>query len=180
MSSRSAAKLALVSIGAVSVALSLINNVASLQLISGRSMQPALNPDSNHLWRDALLMDMSVRRGRNPQRLRRGDIVTFTSPSDPDKRLVKRVLALPHDCVVPAGSPDSFVRVPMGQCWVEGDESFHSGDSNTFGPVPLALLHGRALMPVWPPSRFAASMGGVPEWKKKRVYVNGSSRLDSA
>ena len=32
----------------------------------------------------------------------------------------------------------SLVRVPLGHCWVEGDEPFHSEDSNRFGPVSSA------------------------------------------
>jgi hypothetical protein len=35
--------------------------------------------------------------------------------------------------------PDMEVRVPDGHVWVEGDEPFHSADSNQFGPVcPLS------------------------------------------
>lgn len=29
------------------------------------------------------------------------------------------------------------VEVPKGHIWVEGDEGFHSGDSNDFGPVSI-------------------------------------------
>lgn len=30
---------------------------------------------------------------------------------------------------------DEEVPIPAGHCWVEGDEAFHSKDSNSFGPV---------------------------------------------
>ncbi|KAJ1724283.1 hypothetical protein LPJ53_001435 [Coemansia erecta] len=163
--------------GALSVFIFVADNVVSLQMVSGRSMQPALNPDSNMLWRDVLLMDKRVREGTNESLLRRGDIVTFRAPTNPNRLLIKRIIALPHDCVVPLASADSYVRVPKGQCWVEGDESFHSGDSNTFGPIPLALVTGKAITPVWPPWRFAASISGVPEWKLGRVFENGRSSL---
>jgi inner membrane protease subunit 2 len=55
---------------------------------------------------------------------------------EPKKTLVKRIIALGGDVVrtnYPYG--DMFAKVPKGRCWVEGDESFHSLDSNTFGPV---------------------------------------------
>ncbi|KAJ2157714.1 hypothetical protein GGF46_004317 [Coemansia sp. RSA 552] len=163
-------------VGAGSVAIFVTDNVLSLQMISGRSMQPALNPDSNCLKRDVVLVDKAV-KGEMAKRLRRGDIVTLASPTNPDRLLVKRIVAMPHDCVVPLGQSDSFVRVPVGHCWVEGDESYHSKDSNAFGPVPIALISGRAITPVWPPSRFGVRLPPLPEWKKPRIYVNGSSRL---
>lgn len=31
--------------------------------------------------------------------------------------------------------PAEVVTVPEGQVWVEGDEGFHSIDSNSYGPV---------------------------------------------
>ncbi|KAJ2232005.1 hypothetical protein H4R99_004397 [Coemansia sp. RSA 1722] len=164
-------------VGALSVGIFTTDNLVSLQMVSGRSMQPALNPDSSMLWRDVLLMDKRVRDGLDEGLLRRGDVVTLRSPTNPELLLIKRIIALPHDCVVPAGCPDSYVRVPKGQCWVEGDESFHSGDSNSFGPVPLALVTGKAVTPVWPPWRIGARISGVPEWKKTRVYENGRSTL---
>ncbi|KAJ2638224.1 hypothetical protein GGF40_001806 [Coemansia sp. RSA 1286] len=164
-------------VGALSVGIFTADNLVSLQMVSGRSMQPALNPDSSMLWRDVLLMDKRARDGLDEGLLRRGDVVTLRSPTNPELLLIKRIIALPHDCVVPAGCPDSYVRVPKGQCWVEGDESFHSGDSNSFGPVPLALVTGKAVTPVWPPWRIGARISGVPEWKKTRVYENGRSTL---
>ncbi|KAJ2750104.1 hypothetical protein GGI19_005294 [Coemansia pectinata] len=170
-------KAAIAAIVTAPVAIFVTDNIVSLQMISGRSMQPALNPDSNRLWKDVVLVDRMVQGEMAPRRLHRGDVVTLVSPSNPDLLLVKRIIAMPHDCVIPLGKPNSFVRVPKGHCWVEGDESFHSGDSSSFGPVSLALIRGRALTPIWPPSRFGASLAGLPEWKKSRVYPNGSHPL---
>lgn len=50
----------------------------------------------------------------------------------------------------PYSDQEKFVRVGKGQCWVEGDEKFHSRDSNTFGPIPLGLLDARVVWIVWP------------------------------
>ncbi|RKP07301.1 hypothetical protein THASP1DRAFT_17256, partial [Thamnocephalis sphaerospora] len=56
-----------------------------------------------------------------------------------------------------------------GHSWVEGDEPFHSRDSNAFGPVPDGLIEARVQWILWPLSRF----GPVPEretsWTAKRV-----------
>ena len=68
------------------------------------------------------------------------------SPSDPRTELVKRVIALPGDTVkaldgrrIKMCARSLCARLtrpsPDGQCWVEGDEPFHSTDSNAFGPV---------------------------------------------
>jgi inner membrane protease subunit 2 len=61
------------------------------------------------------------------------------------------------DWISPAGST-KLQRIPKGACWVEGDNVGNSEDSSFFGPVPLALLQGRAVSVVWPPTR----MGRVP------------------
>jgi inner membrane protease subunit 2 len=37
---------------------------------------------------------------------------------------------------------------------VEGDCLERSSDSNSFGAVPLALVYGRVVAVVWPPSRW--------------------------
>ncbi|KAJ1736375.1 hypothetical protein LPJ72_001461 [Coemansia sp. Benny D160-2] len=170
-------QIAMRTVGLASVAIFLNDNIVSLQMITGRSMQPALNPDSNHLWRDVVVMDRCVQGLLSTQRLERGDIVAFVSPFNPERVVIKRIIGLPHDCVVPHTNPQAFVRIPKGHCWVEGDESFHSNDSNTFGPLPMALIKSRAVAPVWPPWRFANRLSGMPDWKKKRVYVNGTTPL---
>lgn len=55
--------------------------------------------------------------------------------------IVKRVVAVEDDVVqtLPPCS-DAEVRVPEGHIWVEGDESFRTLDSNTFGPVRPSFL----------------------------------------
>ncbi|KAJ1904026.1 hypothetical protein LPJ81_002741 [Coemansia sp. IMI 209127] len=153
------------------------DNIVSLQMITGRSMQPALNPDSNRLWRDVVLMDRCVQGDLSTWRLKRGDIVAFVSPFEPERVVIKRIIGLPHDCVVPRTNSQAFVRIPKGHCWVEGDESFHSNDSNTFGPLPMALIKSRAIAPIWPPSRVGARLAGISDLNKKRVYVNGTTPL---
>lgn len=75
-----------------------------------------------------------------------------SSPSDPNALLVKRIIGLPGS-VVRTHPPHEArsVRIPAGHCWVEGDERYHSRDSNSYGPVPLGLLDSRVDFVFWPP-----------------------------
>ena len=62
-----------------------------------------------------------------------GSVYVLKSPSDPDKLLVKRLLAL---------SGASFrVHIPSGHAWIRGDNRIASQDSQTqWGAVPLGLF----------------------------------------
>ncbi|CAO3589412.1 unnamed protein product [Absidia cylindrospora] len=75
---------------------------------------------------------------------------------NPDTNLLRRdvrIIALQGDTVKPLRS-DKPVQVPKGHCWLEGDEAFHSKDSNSFGTVPIALINAKVTRILWPPSRF--------------------------
>ncbi|KAI8996890.1 peptidase S24/S26A/S26B/S26C, partial [Pilobolus umbonatus] len=121
----------------------------SYALISGRSMQPTFNPDSNQLKKDIVLLN---KWGITNHTFNRGDVVTLTSPIDPKCLITKRIIALPGDEVKPLRGKES-VKVPEGHCWVEGDEAFHSRDSNSFGTVPIGLIRAKVSYVLWPPSR---------------------------
>lgn len=77
---------------------------------------------------------------------------------DPERRVVKRVVGLEGDVVRtrPDSQHQQLVVVPRGQLWVEGDEGFHSLDSNTYGPIPVALVTARATHIVFPLARMGA------------------------
>ena len=88
-----------------------------------------------------------------PERLSRGDIVTYVSPLDPQRVVCKRILGLPGDtiCVDPTGekAPSTeHVIVPAGHFWVGGDNAAWSRDSRYYGPVPIALMKGRLVAKV--------------------------------
>ena len=107
-----------------------------------------------------------------PTTIHRGDIVIFHYPLDPDRALIKRVIALPGDTVrIDHGDvyvndrpiPEPYVpnryrdersepehHIPAGSFWVMGDHRNISSDSRDFGPVPRALIYGKAAFVYWP------------------------------
>ena len=73
-----------------------------------------------------------------------------SSPNDPNRIVVKRIVALEGDVVI-TKPPYPFPRedIPQGHIWVEGEEG-KSLDSNYYGPVPKGLIVGKIVMVVWP------------------------------
>lgn len=127
---------------------------AQLFWVSGRSMQPSLNPDESLGRRDLLVVQKYGLRA--PDSFCKGDVVVLHSPLEPGKVVVKRVVALAGDVARPrAEYPKREVKIPVNHLWVEGD-SIHSVDSNTFGPVSMGLIVGKARFVAWPPSRWGA------------------------
>lgn len=61
------------------------------------------------------------------------------------------------------GYKSNVVRVPEGHCWVEGDHTGHSMDSNSFGPVSLGLVTAKATHIIWPPSRWQSMKPLLPD-----------------
>lgn len=120
-------------------------------------MQPTFNPDSSGLKQDVVLVNKFL-----PHRstdLRRGDIITFRHPQNPKTLLTKRILGLEGDLIRlnrfnRSATPTRLIRIPMGHCWVEGDDGFHSKDSHDFGPIPIGLVDAKVSLIVWPISRF--------------------------
>ncbi|XP_071809470.1 mitochondrial inner membrane protease subunit 1-like [Asterias amurensis] len=84
----------------------------------------------------------------------KGDVIVLRSPLDPTQFLCKRVKAMEFDDI-PANKW-KFLRtkhIPKGHIWIEGDNTHNSTDSRQFGPVPLAMVRGRAVLRVWPWNR---------------------------
>ena len=88
-----------------------------------------------------------AQRHHATENLRRGQVVLYRSPIDPEKVAVKRVVGLEGDAVVTrpvgggggglggGGEGGEVVKVDSGKVWVEGDEGFWSVDSNVYGAV---------------------------------------------
>lgn len=114
-------------------------------------MQPTFNPDSSMLQEDIVLLD---KWSTTNHEFERGQVVTLISPTNPKSLITKRIIALPGDTVVPLRKKDTVVPIPAGHVWVEGDEAFHSRDSNSFGTVPIGLINAKVNYILWPLSRF--------------------------
>lgn len=134
-------------------------------VITSDSMKPTLIRGDRVLVR---------RRRFSPSALpRRGAIVMFRDPRDPESRLIKRVIGLPNEVVTIAwgrvyinGKPltepylyqatDGYWHgiIPNDSVFVMGDNRFASDDSRDFGPVPLDSLEGEVMLRYYPLSRF--------------------------
>lgn len=137
-----------------------VHNIKTI-FFKGVSMQPALNPEAG-ITDYVFLSSWKVRDFQ----LNRGDIVALISPKDPEQKIIKRIVGLQGELVRTLSYRKEFVRVPEGHCWVEGDHTGNSLDSNTFGPVALGLITSRATLVVWPPSRWQVLSSDLP---KKRI-----------
>ncbi|KAI4245848.1 MAG: hypothetical protein LQ352_006511 [Teloschistes flavicans] len=112
------------------------NKVFQLMLVNGPSMYPFLNTDHYTSKRRDIV---AVKMWKAGYDVRRGDVVVFRSPLDPEKVVLKRVIAVEGDVVqtrVPY--PVDKQEIAIGHVWVEGEHPEHSRwsyDSNSYGAV---------------------------------------------
>lgn len=103
--------------------------------------------------------------------IKRGDVIVFKFPDEPETDYIKRVIGLPGETldirrgyVYVNGQrlDDPYVKeayrlpdtwppftVPAGEYWVMGDHRDRSSDSRVWGYVPRDLIKGRALLIWW-------------------------------
>ncbi|KAF5286083.1 hypothetical protein FQA39_LY16429 [Lamprigera yunnana] len=140
------------------IGVTILDLIGYVARVDGISMQPALNPDQSTT--DYVFLNRWAVRSLN---IKRGEIISLISPKDPDQTIIKRVVGIPGDLIATLGYKVHVVRVPIGHCWVEGDHTNHSIDSNHFGPVSLGLITAKASYIVWPPSRWQCLKSFLPE-----------------
>jgi len=151
---------------ALLIALVIRTFVVQLYRVDGESMYPTLHHD------DRLLVNKLVYRFRSP---RAGEVVVLDDPANPDRQLVKRVIAVEGDeievqgqLVLIDGTPLSepytnpisegvsateALTVPEGYVWVMGDNRGASLDSRILGPVLTERVRGKAVALFWPLGR---------------------------
>ena len=102
---------------------------------------------------------------------RRGDVIVFKYPPDPDVQYIKRIIGLPGDQVLVSGgqvyingnllsepylmaSPTyiGIWHIPAGSYFVLGDNRNRSNDSHVWGVVPRENIVGKAELIYWPPN----------------------------
>lgn len=143
--------------------------------VDGRSMQPTFNPHLGNTKRHEAAArngsgvsdfcksflrrltpenDWVLISSNDRYNLNSGDIVTLYNPTVPMDQDIKRVKATGLQVVTSNGYKNRRVVVPEGHIWVEGDNTAHSNDSNTYGPIPAGLVFGKAVAIVFPPRRW--------------------------
>lgn len=162
----------------IPVGVTFFDCVGYVARVEGISMQPALNPDGSSATDYVFLSRWAVRN----MDVERGDVISLISPKDPNQKIIKRVVGLQGDVISTLGYKLQYVRVPEGHCWVEGDHTGNSLDSNSFGPVSLGLVTARATQIVWPPSRWQTLHSQVPKTRhpiSKAKSTSGNSTANN-
>ncbi|MGI6542570.1 MAG: signal peptidase I [Limnochordia bacterium] len=153
-------------LGAVFLAVFVILFIARAFTVEGPSMLPTLHTG------ERLLIDKVTYRLRTP---RRGEVIVFRYPADPEQYFIKRVIGLPGDTVVIRGGKvyvndqcleEDYVTspilgefgpymVPEQSYFVLGDNRNNSEDSRSerVGYVSDELIIGRAIWRYWPITR---------------------------
>lgn len=151
------------------IGVTILDLIGYVARVDGISMQPVLNPDRSQT--DYVFLNRWAARSLD---IKRGEIISLISPKDPDQIIIKRVVGIQGDIIATLGYRREVVRIPDGHCWVEGDHTGHSVDSNHFGPVSLGLITAKAACIVWPPSRWQCIRSVVPQ---SRIPLNLISQI---
>lgn len=145
----------------IPVGITLFDSVGYVARVEGISMQPSLNPNCDEV--DYVFLNRWAVRTYN---IARGEIISLISPKDPDQKIIKRVVGVEGDVIKTLGYKKPYVTIPEGHCWVEGDHTGHSLDSNSFGPISVGLVTAKASHIVWPPHRWQNLKHDLPEGRK--------------
>jgi signal peptidase I len=160
--------------------------------VEGSSMEPGLHDGQYLLVNKAIYFKLDLEKlsryvpfvepGDNPERFifsapRRGDVVVFRYPKDPDRDFIKRIIAVPGDEVAIENGvvfvnnvrlEEPYIQsrpsydfaeqiVPPGSYFVLGDNRTNSFDSHAWGFVPEENIIGKAVLSYWP----VDNLGGV-------------------
>ncbi|CAM6091673.1 unnamed protein product [Calypogeia fissa] len=77
------------------------------------------------------------------------DVVMLRHPSDPSRKLVRRVAAVEGDEMLSSNEQDEPFKLERGHCWVLCDNpsinAKEAQDSRTFGPLAVSNIEGRVI-----------------------------------
>ena len=164
-------------------------NVAAIRKVEGPSMSPTLNEnefteekfadrDKLNPTRDPIIYNDLVWFSRKFE-LQRGDIIYVADPKRQNISLVKRVIGLPGDTIVPLGfnqEKKDPVKLSKNQVWIESDcGGFKYRDSNHFGPVHIKTIQGKASYVINPfKFKFRTLESKVPKSSMCRLAISDS------
>ncbi|RDY01585.1 Mitochondrial inner membrane protease subunit 2, partial [Mucuna pruriens] len=175
-----------VTAGIITVTVS--DRYATIIPVRGGSMSPTFNPKTGSLMEDVFgifLADgfccltinytaddyvLVEKFCLGKYKFSHGDVVVFRSPLNHKETHIKRIAALPGEWFGTNHNHD-VLQIPLGHCWVEGDNTASSMDSKSFGPIPLGLIRGRVTHVVWPPQRIGA-VKSTPPQQLSSFYIN--------
>ncbi|XP_015783443.1 mitochondrial inner membrane protease subunit 2 isoform X2 [Tetranychus urticae] len=132
----------------IPIGLTMTDRVVTIAQVDGESMQPSFNP-KDKVTNDIVLINRWSARNFH---FKPGDIVEIKP-----RNLYE----------------DDIIQIPSGHCWIEGDNSQRSNDSNHFGPVPIGLAKGTVSYIIWPPSRWSSVDNSLTVDKIKRRSTDG-------
>ncbi len=143
-----------------------INAVSARIRVDGSSMVPTLN-NGQFVMINRLAYNLG---DFTTGEVKRGDVVVFHYPRDPEQEYIKRIIGLPGETVeITSGHVyvngqqmiEPYIAadarnegewaVPAGHIFVLGDNRNNSQDSRSFGYVTMENVIGRALFIYWPP-----------------------------
>ena len=137
--------------------------------VKGSSMHPTFK-DGQFIFTDKISYRMGVPK--------RGEVIVFKDPKNPDIDFIKRIIGLPGETVkISEGrvyingqvfdesnylatdvftgsesylSDNQEIQIPEGKYFVMGDNRSHSSDSRDFGPVMPSEFVGKVFFRYWP------------------------------
>lgn len=149
------------------IAFVFISYIAQAFKVEGSSMEPLIK-NNERVIVNKLTYKFS--------KIKRGDVVVFWYPYNPNKSFIKRVIGLPNE-IIEIRDGNIFVNskklnepyikeqfkshenmepisIPSGFYFVLGDHRNSSNDSRVGWLVPEKYIYGKALLVYWPLGRF--------------------------
>jgi signal peptidase I len=157
--------------------------IAEPFIVNGASMEPTFETG------DYLIVDRISYQFEAPKR---GEVVIFRYPRNPDKYFIKRIVGLPGETIILEGDkttikntehPEGFTldetfivdrgvnhterTLAADEYFVMGDNRTESSDSRSWGPLQKSYLIGRAYLRLFPPVQFGVFPGAKVEQYSK-------------